>query len=70
MTTVEIPDEIAEQLEHRARAAGRNVDSFIREALIAQLEDLEDIEIAEELFAKGQTPIPIEQVIKDLGLDD
>lgn len=70
MTTVQIPDEIAHQYEDRARAAGCDTDTLIREALIEKLEDLEDIQLAEERFAKGLTPIPMEQVVKDLGLDD
>lgn len=70
MTTVEIPDEIAHQFADRARAAGYDTNTFIREALLSKLEDLDDIEIAIERLGKNQTPIPIEQVIKNLDLED
>ena len=70
MTTLQIPDEIAHQFEDRAKAAGCDIDTFIREALLSKLEDLEDTEIAIARLLKQQTPIPIEQVIRNLGLED
>jgi len=70
MTTVQIPDEIMHQYEDHARAIGYDTDTLIREALIEKLEDIADIRIAEERFARGLTPVPFAQVVKDLGLDD
>ena len=70
MTTVQIPDEIAHQFEHRARAAGCDTDTYIREALIAKLEDLEDVEIALERLSDLQPTLSLEQVKRNLGLDD
>ncbi len=70
MTTVQIPDEIAHQYADRASAAGYDMESYIREALIAQLEDLEDVEIAMERLANPQPTLSLEQVKRDLGLDD
>lgn len=70
MTTFQIPDEIAHQYESRARAAGCDTDTFIREALIARLEDLEDIEIATARLADPQPSLSLEAVKKSLGLAD
>jgi predicted DNA-binding protein len=70
MTTVQIPDEIAHQYEYRARAAGCDTNTFIREALIAQLEDLEDIEIAIARLSDPKPSLSLEEVKRNLGLDD
>jgi predicted DNA-binding protein len=70
MTTVQIPDDIALQYEDRARAAGCDTDTFIREALIARLEDMEDIEVAMERLADPQPTLSLEEVTRNLGLDD
>lgn len=70
MTTVQIPDEIAHQYEDRARAAGCDTDTFIREALIAKLEDMEDVEIAMERLQNPQPTLSLGEVKRNLGLDD
>ncbi len=70
MTSVQIPDDIAHQYGGRARAAACDTETFIRQALISKPEDMDDIEIAVERLAKKQTPIPIEQVMKNLGRND
>ncbi len=70
MTTVQIPDEIAQQYEHFARTTGSSPDKMMRQALIEKLEDLEDIQLAEERIAAGLTPVSMEEMVKNLGLDD
>ena len=70
MTTVQIPDEIAHQFQDRAKAAGCDTDSFIRQALIEKLEDMEDIEIAEQRLANPQPTLSLDEVKRNLGLDD
>jgi predicted DNA-binding protein len=70
MTSVLIPDELAHEYEDRARAAGSDVQTFIREALIEKLEDLEDVEIAVKRLADPRPTLSIEEVKRDLGLGD
>lgn len=70
MTTLHIPDEIANLYADRARAAGYDPETFMRQALIAQLEDLEDVEIAMERLSDPQPTISLEQLARELGLDD
>jgi predicted DNA-binding protein len=70
VTTVQIPDDLARQYQDRARAAGCDVDVFVREALIAKLEDMEDAEIAMERLANPQPVRSLEEVKNSLGLDD
>ena len=70
MTTVRIPEEIAHRYEDRARASGHDVETLIREALIAQLEDLEDVELALDRLKAPQPALSLEEVKRNLGLDD
>ncbi len=70
MTTIQIPDEIAHQYEDRARATGNDADTLIRAALIAQLEDIEDVEIALERLKNPEPSLSLEEVKRNLGLDD
>ncbi len=70
MTTVQIPDEIAQEYEARARAAGRDLMAYIREVLIEKLEDIGDIELAEERLRNPGETLSLEEVKKNLGLDD
>ena len=70
MTTVQISDDTAHQLKQLARATGFDTDTLIREALIEKLEDLEDICVAEERLADPRPTISLEDVKRDIGLDD
>ncbi len=70
MVLISVPDEVAYQYELRARAAGCGTDTFIREALIAQLEDLEDVELALERLKNPRPSLSLEEVKRNLGLDD
>lgn len=70
VVTVHIADEIAHQYEDRARAVGCDSNTLIREALISQLEDLEDLEIATQRLAEPKPALSLDQVKKNLGLAD
>ena len=70
MTAIQIPDDLAEQIEQAAKLAGETRDVFLREAVLARLEDMEDIAIATERLKNPGKRLTLEQVKKDLGLDD
>ena len=70
MATIQIPDELANQMEKGAQSAGETSDAFLREAILSRLEDLEDIAIATERLKNPGKRIPLEQVKRHLGLDD
>jgi RHH-type rel operon transcriptional repressor/antitoxin RelB len=70
MVAIQIPDELAEQIEQAARRAGETRDVFLRQAVLSRLEDLEDIAIATERLKNPGKRLTLEQVKKDLGLDD
>jgi predicted DNA-binding protein len=70
MAAIQIPDELAEQIDQAAQRAGETRDVFLREAVQSRLDDLEDIAIAAERLKSPGKRLPLEQVKKDLGLDD
>ncbi|MCY4496893.1 MAG: TraY domain-containing protein [Rhodospirillaceae bacterium] len=68
------PADIEERLEHLAMATGRTKTFYARETILQHLEDLEDVYLAEqtltELRAGRERTYPLEEVIRDLGLED
>ena len=74
MLAIRLPADIEERLEHLAKATGRTKTFYAREAILQHLEDLEDVYLAEqaltELRAGRDRTYPLEEVIRDLGLED
>jgi RHH-type rel operon transcriptional repressor/antitoxin RelB len=72
MLALRIDPETELRLERLAARTGRTKSFYAREAILAQLDDLEDFYLAEERM-KGFRPadaIPLADVKADLGLDD
>jgi RHH-type transcriptional regulator, rel operon repressor / antitoxin RelB len=73
-TPVWLPDETHGRLLALARRTGRTVESHIREAVEAHLDDIEDAVRAEEVLgriARGEEGVsPLEDVERRLGLAD
>jgi RHH-type rel operon transcriptional repressor/antitoxin RelB len=71
---VRIPDETYDRLQNMAAKTGRTATFYIRQAIDAHLDDLEDLYLAEEVLGrreKGQSKtISLDQLSRDLGLDD
>lgn len=53
-----------------AAKGGKRPDDLIKEAVLNFLEDLEDYYIAEGRLKDREPPIPLEQVVRELGLED
>jgi RHH-type transcriptional regulator, rel operon repressor / antitoxin RelB len=70
MAAIQIPDELAEQIEQAAQRAGETRDVFLREAVQSRLDDLDDAAIATERLKNPGKRLTLEQVKSDLGLDD
>ena len=66
MAAIQIPDELAEQIEQAAQRAGETRDVFLREAVQSRLDDLEDIAIAAERLKNVGRRLTLEQVKRDL----
>lgn len=73
-TAVRLPEETVVRLEKLAKRTGRSKAFYIREALEAHLEDLEDIyeadKIMERVRAGKEKIYTLAEVEKELGLDD
>jgi RHH-type rel operon transcriptional repressor/antitoxin RelB len=74
MIAVRLPIKLEERLEKLAKRTGRTKTFYVREALINQLEELEDIYLAEKSLAALESgksyTVPLEEVMKRYGLED
>lgn len=73
MLTIRLPEEMETRLNVLADATNRPKSFYVREALERSLEDIEDVYLAEaalERFrASGEKAIPLEDVMKEYGLE-
>jgi RHH-type transcriptional regulator, rel operon repressor / antitoxin RelB len=72
MLAVRLSDETERRLEALAGRTGRTKTFYVREAIEAHLDDLEDFYLAEERlkdFRSGDA-IPLSALKAELGLDD
>ncbi len=74
MLAIRLPEDIEKRLDRLAKRSGRTKTWYAREAILRHIEDLEDIQIAEEeLIAvrEGRSrTYTLEEVERDLGLDN
>ena len=74
MLAIRLPAEVEARLDALAKATGRTKSYYAREAILAHIEDLEDIYLAqrrlEDLRAGRTSTIPLEDVMKAHGLED
>jgi RHH-type rel operon transcriptional repressor/antitoxin RelB len=68
--TVEIPQELNAKLEALAAKNGVEKDRYLAEAIEVFLEDQEDIALATERLKNPARRIPLEEVVRNLGLDN
>jgi RHH-type transcriptional regulator, rel operon repressor / antitoxin RelB len=73
MLAIRLPPEIEKRLTALAKKSGRTKTFYAREAILQHLEDLEDAYIGEkalrEFEKSGENAIPIEEIMKDYGLE-
>ena len=70
MVAIQIPDELAQQIQQAAQRAGETQDVFLREAVQSRLDDLEDVAVATERLQTPGRRLTLNQVKNNLGLDD
>jgi RHH-type transcriptional regulator, rel operon repressor / antitoxin RelB len=74
MVAVQLPEPIEKRLEELARRTGRTKAFYVEEAVVAHLEDLEDLYLAEgalERIRSGEEQtIPLEDVMRRHGVED
>jgi RHH-type rel operon transcriptional repressor/antitoxin RelB len=73
MLAIRLAPAIEKRLDRLAKKTGRTKTHYAREAILAYLEDMEDLAVAERRWADvvaGKTKlIPHEEAMKRLGLD-
>ena len=73
MLTVRLPEDLEQRLNVLATATQRPKSFYLREALERSLEDMEDAYLAETAYerfkASGEKAIPLEEVMREHGLE-
>ncbi len=73
-TSIRLEPEIEARLDALAARTGRTKAYYLRELITNGLEDLEDyytaVEVSERIRRGEEKTYPLEEVIRDLGLDD
>jgi RHH-type rel operon transcriptional repressor/antitoxin RelB len=68
-----LPEAIEKRLEALAQSTGRSKTFYARQAILAHLDDLEDLYLAEqqmtEVRAGRLKTIPLDQVMKRYGME-
>jgi RHH-type rel operon transcriptional repressor/antitoxin RelB len=74
MLAIRLPEDIENRLDALARATGRSKTFYARQAILAHLDDLEDVYMADreiEALRAGQSSTrSLEEVMKRYGLAD
>jgi RHH-type transcriptional regulator, rel operon repressor / antitoxin RelB len=73
MLAIRLPAEIETRLDALAKKTGRTKTYYVRQAILEQLDDLEDYFLAEKAtqdhIASGEPAIPLSEVMKRYGMD-
>ncbi|MBU3561633.1 type II toxin-antitoxin system RelB family antitoxin [Polynucleobacter hallstattensis] len=74
MLAIRLPKEIELRLDNLAKATGRTKTFYARKAILAYMEDMEDLYLADKsmraLKSGKVKAIPLDQVERNLGLAD
>jgi RHH-type rel operon transcriptional repressor/antitoxin RelB len=72
MLAIELPDDVEQRLDALAKATGRSKESYLQEAIVEYIGDLEDFYLAEQRLADIRAghagTISLADVGRDLGL--
>ncbi len=73
MLAIRLPEGVEQRLEALARKTGRSKTFYARQAILAHLDDMEDIYLAEQQMAQIRAgrlkTIPLEDVVKRYGVE-
>lgn len=70
MASINFSPELEAKLAQLAAQSGRSVEELIREAVADYVEEQEDGERALEILRRNEPTIPLDEVKRNLGLDD
>ncbi|MCK4607941.1 MAG: ribbon-helix-helix protein, CopG family [Gammaproteobacteria bacterium] len=69
MLAIKLPEEMEKRLAYLAHKTGRTKTYYAREAILAYMEDLEDIYLSLDRLEKPDKRWSLEELEKDLDLD-
>ncbi|PZM17153.1 TraY domain-containing protein [Rhizobium tubonense] len=74
MLALRLPPEIETRLDELAKKTGRSKSFYAREAILAHLDDIEDVYLAErrleDLRSGKSDTVPLSDLMKQYGLED
>ena len=70
MLAIRLPKDIEKRLEELAKKTNRTKTFYAREAILEYLDDLEDYYLAVSRLEENLPTIPLEEVERQLGLED
>lgn len=70
MLAIRLPPEIEERLQALAEKTGRTKTYYAREAILSFIEDMEDRYLAIERLERGGPRVTLEELERELGLED
>jgi RHH-type rel operon transcriptional repressor/antitoxin RelB len=62
-----LPPEIEERLDALAKKTGRTKSFYAREAILRQIEDIEDYYLAQRRLKRGGGRVPLEKLERELS---
>ncbi len=73
-TSVRLPKDAEERLNYLSKITGRSKSFYIRQAILEYLDDLEDAYLANKVLERiksgKEKTYSLQEVVKELGLDD
>jgi RHH-type transcriptional regulator, rel operon repressor / antitoxin RelB len=66
MLALRLPPDIEKRLDALARKTGRTKSYYAREAIVRQIEDIEDHYLARRRLARGGSRVTLESLERDL----
>jgi RHH-type rel operon transcriptional repressor/antitoxin RelB len=69
MLSIRLDDDTEQRLERLAATTGRSKSFYVREAILAHLEDMEDRYIAIQRLERPAKRVPLEDLERELDLE-
>lgn len=70
IVTFRIEDELKTRLDEVVKKLGLNQSKFFRDAVVERLEELEEVVVLMERVKANRSRRPIDELWKELGMDD
>lgn len=70
MIEIQIPDDIANRLHAISQKTGKTENYYACDAILRFVEDMEDMELAQEVLNDSSEWISLEDLEKELGLEN